>query len=284
MMASLSTLALLTQVALGWTGHHAPRSACCDVCGVETFAVATQIRILQTHPNWRERDDAAHELRDFDWRCHPEIPAALVNALLHDCEEEVREESAQTLTKIAPCVPEVHAALVYAAQCDPDHATRKWARRALRNLDKRCIAACDICGPMPPGAVAPSPYPAPYPAPVVEPPLTTRYEYVAPPVYSAPIESRSSRYVIPGPPSAPYDPIESSPIGSPEPPEVILPPEEGLPPLTPPREASPFVVPPAATRPEPKQEERDRSSLAEKPRSRSLLFRIGQRLRDASDR
>ena len=45
--------------------------------------------------------------------------------------EEVREEVAETLAKLAPCTPVAHQALRRAAECDPDHATRKWAQKAL---------------------------------------------------------------------------------------------------------------------------------------------------------
>jgi hypothetical protein len=105
------------------------------------------VNTLQSHPRWRVRDNAAHALRKYDWRCHPEILSALAAAMLTDCEEEVREESAESLTKIspAPCSVETHAALWQAAEGDPDHATRKWARRGLERVSKSCAGPCDAC-------------------------------------------------------------------------------------------------------------------------------------------
>lgn len=152
MTATLCSMVFLAQSALGcgWGGHHdRPLSACCDVCGVESAEVFGAIQTLQCHPRWRKRDNAANDLRDFDWRCHPEILGALSFAMLTDCEEEVREEAAQSLAKIdpPPCTPDVHAALDRSARCDPDHATRKQARRALKRLGRHCIGPCSICGP-----------------------------------------------------------------------------------------------------------------------------------------
>src|SRR5438046_2669125 len=98
-MATVGMMVLVANAALGYSGHHAVKEACCDTCGVETAVVLSEIQRLLSCPNWRARDNAAHRLRKFAWRCHPEIPAALSFALLHDGEEEVREESAQSLTK-----------------------------------------------------------------------------------------------------------------------------------------------------------------------------------------
>jgi hypothetical protein len=111
------------------------------------------IETLQSHPRWRTRDDAAHELREFDWRCHPEILAALTTAMLTDCENEVREEAAESLAKIqpAPCSPEVHAALARTAQVDRDWCTRKWARKGAARLDGACRSDCGLCELTPTG-------------------------------------------------------------------------------------------------------------------------------------
>src|SRR3954453_21455207 len=98
-MTLLCTWVLLAQASLGLGGHHARKVGCCDACGVEKALVLAEIQTLQTCPRWRARDNAAHRLRKFDWRCHPEAASALVVALLHDCEEEVREEAAQSLTR-----------------------------------------------------------------------------------------------------------------------------------------------------------------------------------------
>lgn len=153
---------LLAASAIGCSfGHHErvyPTSVSeCDSCGIAPSRVYALIETLQTHPRWRTRDAAAHELRDFDWRCHPEILAALSTAMLTDCENEVREEAAESLTKIqpAPCSPEVHAALARTAECDRDWCTRKWARKGMARLDDRCQAACNVCELTPTGYMPP---------------------------------------------------------------------------------------------------------------------------------
>jgi hypothetical protein len=109
MAGSLYTIIVVAQVAVGGLWHHDRGPGYCDVCGVETARIQEEIATLQACPKWRVRDDAAHALRRFDWKCHPEIVAALATALLRDCEEE--------------------------------------ARRALERLDRRCLGDCRICGP-----------------------------------------------------------------------------------------------------------------------------------------
>jgi HEAT repeat protein len=187
MMASLYMAGLLVQTTLGGLGHHAPKAGCCDACGVQTAFVSEQIARLQTCPRWKDRDHAAHELRHVDWRCHPEVVHALVAALLHDCDEEVREESAQSLAKLAPCVAEAHAALCLSARCDPDHSTRHWARKALAKLHGRGGGPCQVCAA--PRAVLASPQPLPEPAlaPVgSQPPPELLGPNLEPPLDSAP--------------------------------------------------------------------------------------------------
>ena len=106
-----------------------------------------EITILQQSSRWRERDNAAHRLAEYDWKCHPEIVAALVDSLLHDPQDDVRAEAAETLGKLKPCVPEVHEALARVAKCDPDHEPRKYAKKALKKLGKSCDAECLVCDP-----------------------------------------------------------------------------------------------------------------------------------------
>ncbi|RUL89196.1 HEAT repeat domain-containing protein [Tautonia sociabilis] len=120
---------------------------CCGPCRSEAREVERLILLMQRHPNWKERDDAAHDLRDFDWRDHPELAPALAASMLVDPHEEVREEAAESLAKLAPRDGSAHLALRQAALTDPDHATRKWARRALDRLDRRCLTDCALCGP-----------------------------------------------------------------------------------------------------------------------------------------
>jgi hypothetical protein len=147
-MIALMGIAVLTaQSALGFSGHDRPKPGCCDVCGVENARVSSLLVALQTCPQWRARHDAAHDLRKFDWHCHPEIIDGLTTALLTDCDQEVREESAQSLKKLAACTPTSHAALQRAAKCDPDWATRFWAKRALAAIKHKCPKDCEVCQP-----------------------------------------------------------------------------------------------------------------------------------------
>lgn len=243
MTATACSILFFCQTALGcgWGGHHArPVSACCDVCGVESAKVFSAIRTLQAHPRWRTRDDAAHDLRKFDWRCHPEILAALSHALLTDCEEEVREEAAEALAKIEPppCSPEVHAALDRAALCDPDHATRKQARKALARLGRRCVAPCSVCGPEVVGG------PGPHEV-IVTPAFEPGATIVGPSVEVAP-------YARDLPPPTVYGPdfdgdgLDALPPPEPMPPASV--PPANIPPL-PPDASSPFDPTPEARRP-----------------------------------
>lgn len=150
MIATTMGLAwIVAQSAVGWHDRdRAPRIADrCDECGVEKAVVLSQIVRLQSAPKWRAREDAAHTLRRVDWRCHPEVLGALAFSLLNDCEDEVREEAAESLTKMAACVPVVHEALSRAASADPDGPTRRKARRGLRKLARQCGTPCAVCGP-----------------------------------------------------------------------------------------------------------------------------------------
>lgn len=256
MTPTLAALALAT-LGCGFGSHHErsrPVAECCDVCGTQTSEVMALIQTLQCHPRWRTRDNAAHDLRDYDWRCHPEILAALSTSIVCDREEEVREEAAESLAKIQPppCAAEVHAALARVAQCDPDHATRKWARRGLERMAQRCTSPCDVC------AVTPTDYAA-------APPRTLLGRFFLP---------RNSAYIVPNsrvemPPSVPDvivepyvqavpAPYADGAVISPTPPEPgliapadpldDLPPIEGVPAPTLPRSlnAEPRELPPAA--------------------------------------
>src|SRR5580704_1719186 len=103
MISTIGTMILLAQSGLWLGDHHAANATCCDVCGVEKAEILDLITTLQSCPRWRARHDAAHDLRKFDWHCHPEIIDALTTALIADCDDDVREESAQSLRKIAAC-------------------------------------------------------------------------------------------------------------------------------------------------------------------------------------
>lgn len=122
----------------------------CKQRGSEGVQVAESIQVLMCSPRWRERDNAAHRLGDADWRRYPEVLPALLCALQRDRHEEVREEAAESLARLSPCTEEARAVLARASACDPDHATRKWARRALERMGRACVEPCRYCSaPLP---------------------------------------------------------------------------------------------------------------------------------------
>jgi hypothetical protein len=167
---------------------------------------------------------------EVDWRCHPEVAGALAFALLKDCHEEVREEAAETLAKKAVCLPVVHMALTRAASCDPDGATRRKARRGLRNLAGRCESGCTVCDPGATPVVLPGPgVIAPAPGSAVE---------VLPPVFAPGASGEPAGELVPAPP------VESR--VEPAPPTDLAP----LPP-----EAEKLQPGPAARRSPPRSEE-----------------------------
>jgi len=166
MTASLYTAILLAQTALIGHGHHVSKAGYCESCGVETAFVAEQIALLQTCPCWKDRDLAAHELRHVDWRCHPEVVDALASALLRDCDKRVREDSAQSLTKMAPCLPVAHEALCMAARCDPHIWTRHWARKGLAKLHRHGDGPCQVCAVVPSNLASPQIFTEPVLAPL----------------------------------------------------------------------------------------------------------------------
>jgi hypothetical protein len=106
-----------------------------------------EIRILRTSPRWKARDAAAEALRKYDWRRHPEAVFALRDALLLDPKDDVREEAAESLKKMAPALPMIHEALIQASSVDPEDDVRDEARDALKAIGKRCVVECQACGP-----------------------------------------------------------------------------------------------------------------------------------------
>jgi hypothetical protein len=153
--------------------------------------VTRRIVALQKSPRWRDRDRAAQELRHVDWRAHPEVVGALAFSLLNDPEEEVREEAAESLARMRPCLPEAREALRIAAT-DRDLMTRKWARRGLAALPAACRVPCPVV--VEPADAPPPPPPRPYRAPGVEPPTEV--------IPDGPIES-----TVPPPPADELEPL-----------------------------------------------------------------------------
>ncbi len=113
----------------------------------ETPAVQAQITRLESCSGWMARRKAARVLRKYDWKCHPEAAEALAEALTNDNCGLVRQEAAESLAKMRPCLPAVHAAVARAAKCDTSLLTRCWAKKALKSLGKSCVETCSICGP-----------------------------------------------------------------------------------------------------------------------------------------
>jgi hypothetical protein len=190
-LANLGLFVVIGASAVGSHDHRGPKPPSCDECGAKSAAVRKEIQILRTSRKKGDREDAAEDLRKFDWRRHPEAVLALCDALVLDPSDDVREEAAESLGKMAPCVPAAHEALSRAASRDPDHGVRKEARKAMTAMTamgRRCIADCQVCGPLPDSSViqgptiippdwmpilSPGPFarPVPTPTPAEEPQL-----------------------------------------------------------------------------------------------------------------
>ena len=127
-------------------GHGKVREEC-TVCAEETSAVHEQISRLESCSGWMARRKAARALRKYDWKCHPEAAEALAGALLNDDCGLVRQEAAESLSRMRPCLAVVHEAVARAAKCDASLLTRCWAKKALKSLGKACADTCSICGP-----------------------------------------------------------------------------------------------------------------------------------------
>jgi hypothetical protein len=277
------SMALAAQLAVGGLGlfdclkkkdhgddHRFDGPGCCGSCLSEYREVQGLLVEMQHHANWRRRDDAAHELREFDWRRHPELAPALAYTMLNDCHEEVREEAAESLAKLAPCDGSAHLALRQASLSDPDHATRKWARRALDRLDGRCLTDCPLCGPVPeigPGAVS-SPMPAGYE-------YEDEYEVGgvppirAPRVYGeVPIDRVSPLIERSAPVPYPADPTGLGPRPG------LLPP--ALPPMDSPVEVLPPAEPPPPSPPAVSPFGASRRPIGPGPRPPARLFTVGR--------
>ena len=147
---ALGLVMIVAQTTVGGDFHSRHAPADCERCGVNSAFVLEEVVQLQNNPSWRVRERMANTLRRIDWRCHPEVVGALSFSLLHDCEDEVREEAAETLARLAKegaCDPAMHESLAKAARSDRDRATRIKARRGLKNLSKRCRGTCNVCEP-----------------------------------------------------------------------------------------------------------------------------------------
>ncbi len=252
MWNTASVCLLLAQATLGGHGHRGAKVLAiepCTTCGAETRVILAQIDILQHHPKKRKRDDAAHELRKVDWHCHPEVVSALSTALLSDCDEDVREEAAQSLAKMAPCLPEAHEALRHAAEADPDRGTRRWARKALERMARRpCQGPCQICGPS--GGAVPVGPPRPVGDPIDLPEVQAPARILVPPALG-PLEDLPPA-LAPVDPPLPATPEELPPADSgPRVPARVVSPPPADAPVAPPAEDLPLEPPLEQPRPSP---------------------------------
>ncbi len=148
-LASAFILGLIGVTAVYANGHHRSKvveTACCETCGVSEPGLAADLTALSTNPDEHERTRAARNLKNVDWRCHPEVVATLSTALMVDCCGSVRRAAAESLAKMAPCTPEAHMALSKAAASDKSLRARLWAKKGLKRIGKRCKAPCSVCG------------------------------------------------------------------------------------------------------------------------------------------
>ncbi len=141
-----AVLLLVSSVGVLPCGHHKVREGC-TVCAEETSAVHEQITRLESCSGWMTRRRAARALRKFDWKCHPEAAEALAGALLNDDCGLVRQEAAESLARMRPCLAVIHEAVARAAKCDSSLLTRCSAKKALKSWSKACTDTCSICGP-----------------------------------------------------------------------------------------------------------------------------------------
>src|SRR4051794_35123613 len=182
------TISLVMASSLLGTAHcrHDQVRSKCSICSDEDPAVLGYVMKLESAPHWIARRKAARALGKYDWKCHPEAAEALADALLHDDKALVRQEAAEALAKMKPCLPVAHEAVAKAARCDDCFLTRLWARKALKAIGKSCDADCSVCGPLgddeiEPGLpIAPGPAASPMDSSVEPPSPTIRIEPARP--------------------------------------------------------------------------------------------------------
>ncbi|WP_165244814.1 HEAT repeat domain-containing protein [Paludisphaera soli] len=235
MMAATVSLYVVLAASVG-TIHagHASRQVECSDCGADFAAVEEQVVKLRTAPHWIARRKAARALRSYDWKQHPDAVEALSEAVRRDRQCLVRQEAAESLGKMKPCLPVAHEALSCAAKGDSSLIARLAAKKALKSVGKGCVEPCDVCGPEMDGDVEFLPTIHRELGTPIEP---TFPELVpdAPGSLLEPLAPTSTVVPVPVPPApSPFLPVPESPI--PARPPVGLPrshPEDALP-LSPP--------------------------------------------------
>lgn len=145
MMAAFG-LGVVLAVSIGTIhGGHDRVVAECSDCGAEQAAVQEKVDKLRTSSHWIARRKAARSLRGYDWRRHPEAVEALADAVRCDRQCLVRQEAAESLGKMKPCLPVAHETLARAAEADPSLIARCAAKKALKAVGKSCVEPCDVC-------------------------------------------------------------------------------------------------------------------------------------------
>ena len=154
--STLGGVIVLAQAFLGMHGHDAPRPGCCDVCGVRRAAVldgdhaaADVSQLAEARRRGARAPQGRLALPPRGGGC----PGVLPPARLRGGGPGGGGGDAGQAGTLHPGGPPGADA---GGGCDPDHATRKWARRALKAMSGRCEAPCQVCGPTPGGfAVSP---------------------------------------------------------------------------------------------------------------------------------
>ncbi len=184
---------------------------------------------LKADPDVHKRIAAAEELRQYDAKAHPEIPAILIDVLQHDDKPEVRSEVAATLGKLRPTSPEVAQALEQALGSDKSSKVRWQARTALWHYRLGGYRSPKEEGPaMPPPTNKEPPLAAPGPssqpvgpksAPVVTPAPQQPAPRMTPTPSNTstwtPVPSTAPQPLPAGPARPPLVPTEPPPLKSP---------------------------------------------------------------------
>lgn len=129
----------------------------CPECRADLKWIRAETRALHSSTRPKDRVEGAVALASVRWRCHPEVVAALAEALGTDKKAQVRAGAAEALGRMVPDLAVSHLGLLEASRSDPEASVRKQARKALAAKGLRCVADCPICGPIPSGAAITGP-------------------------------------------------------------------------------------------------------------------------------
>ena len=186
---------------------------------------------VKADPDLHKRVAAAEELRTYDAKVNPEIPAILIDVLQHDDKAEVRAEAAATLGKLRPVGPEVGQALEQALASDKSSKVRWQARTALWHCRLNGYRSPKEEGPplgTPTNKEPPLANPTPTPTATPPPPVAAKPAPLAPPptriapvpgnwTPAAPAAPPAAQPLPSGPAHPPLVPTEPPPLKSPPP-------------------------------------------------------------------